>query len=175
MPPQNDSWIYVNLNLKEGPDIVANGEGLPFTAGLFDWVICIEVLEFIVHPEKLISEINRILKPKGKLVLTSPFLYRIHGKPFDLQRFTDEKIKQLLSMHFEIKTLKSQGYFFTVIADFAKCAIAQIKLIALRYAVGLFILPFIPLFRFFDQTRWVHQSDFLTSFTTGYWLIAQKK
>ncbi len=173
-PPSHLSWTYLNLNPHEGVDVVANGEALPMRSSAFDWVVCIEVLEFVQNPDQLASEIYHVLKSGGRLFLTTPFLYRIHTRPHDRQRFTDQKLKELL-FHFKINIIKPQGYFFTVMADFMKSAVAQVRFVGLRYLVALLFLPIILLLRFIDQFQCVRESDFFTSFTTGYFVIAEKK
>jgi SAM-dependent methyltransferase len=40
--------------------------------GGFDRVICTEVLEHVVDPEQLLSQMNRLLKPGGRIVVTLP-------------------------------------------------------------------------------------------------------
>jgi SAM-dependent methyltransferase len=48
-------------------------ERLPFADQSFDLVICAEVLEHLLHaPAQMFYEINRVLKPQGLLVLTTP-------------------------------------------------------------------------------------------------------
>lgn len=49
----------------------AAGEHLPFADGRFDLVVCMDVLEHVQDPEKLISEISRCLKPGGMCQLTA--------------------------------------------------------------------------------------------------------
>jgi 2-polyprenyl-3-methyl-5-hydroxy-6-metoxy-1,4-benzoquinol methylase len=49
----------------------AAGEHLPFADGRFDLVVCMDVLEHVRDPEKLISEISRCLKPGGMCQLTA--------------------------------------------------------------------------------------------------------
>ncbi len=53
-------------------------EPLPFAPGSFDLVVFNEVLEHLrVDPLFVISEINRIIRPEGTLLLTTPNLYAI--------------------------------------------------------------------------------------------------
>ena len=47
-------------------------EPLPYVAGTFDAVFCGETIEHQVDTDWLLSEINRVLKPGGELVLTFP-------------------------------------------------------------------------------------------------------
>ncbi|HEY0377652.1 MAG TPA: class I SAM-dependent methyltransferase [Pyrinomonadaceae bacterium] len=49
----------------------AAGEHLPFADGRFDLIVCMDVLEHVSDPEKLISEISRCLKPGGLCQLTA--------------------------------------------------------------------------------------------------------
>lgn len=52
--------------------MVADGAELPFTQDCFDVVICSEVLEHIEHYEAVLAEIERVLKPEGKLAISVP-------------------------------------------------------------------------------------------------------
>ena len=45
---------------------------LPFHKNSFDFVTMLAVLEHLDHPIEIVKEIERILKPKGKLILTVP-------------------------------------------------------------------------------------------------------
>lgn len=49
--------------------IFADAQNLPFKAKSFNYVTAIEVLEHIPDPDKALSEIRRILKPKGTLII----------------------------------------------------------------------------------------------------------
>ncbi|HKQ54154.1 MAG TPA: class I SAM-dependent methyltransferase [Pyrinomonadaceae bacterium] len=49
----------------------AAGEDLPFADECFDLVICMDVLEHVADPEKLVAEISRCLKPGGLCQLTA--------------------------------------------------------------------------------------------------------
>jgi len=48
---------------------------LPFADGVFDTVICSEILEHILCPDQLLREILRVLKPGGRVILTVPNLH----------------------------------------------------------------------------------------------------
>ena len=51
---------------------VTDARKLPFRDSSFDYVICSEVLEHIIEFEKVIEEINRILKPEGVFSASVP-------------------------------------------------------------------------------------------------------
>lgn len=54
----------------------------------YDFVLCSEVIEHVPRPERVLSEISRVLKPGGTLLLTVPFLARMHEEPYDYYRYT---------------------------------------------------------------------------------------
>ena len=60
----------------------------------FDTVICTDVLEHIYRPELLFSEMTRVLKPNGHLILAVPFLYWVHHNAHDYHRYTHFKLKE---------------------------------------------------------------------------------
>ncbi|HDM10688.1 MAG: SAM-dependent methyltransferase [Deltaproteobacteria bacterium] len=45
---------------------------LPFKDGFFDLVICSEVLEHVLDPGEAVSELSRVLRPGGDLVISVP-------------------------------------------------------------------------------------------------------
>lgn len=76
-------------------DITNNNKDLIFDAK-YDIIICTEVLEHTLNPFSAIAEISRLLKPSGKLVVSVPFNFRIHGPLPDCWRFTEIGLRELL-------------------------------------------------------------------------------
>ncbi len=62
--------------LSSGPGVgfvaAATMEHLPFSDDAFDGIICINVLEHLVEPVLTLRELARVLRPKGRLVLSTP-------------------------------------------------------------------------------------------------------
>ncbi|WP_350016802.1 class I SAM-dependent methyltransferase [Rhodanobacter sp. IGA1.0] len=71
------------------PHVFADAASLPFVDHCFDAVTCLEVLEHVAEPERVMGEISRVLKPGGRAWLSMPFLYPLHDAPFDFQRYTE--------------------------------------------------------------------------------------
>ena len=69
--------------------INADGDSLPFPNDFFDGVFFIFVVEHIADPFPLLSEIKRILKPSGYLILStdSKFYYRYFRIIMELLRY----------------------------------------------------------------------------------------
>jgi 2-polyprenyl-3-methyl-5-hydroxy-6-metoxy-1,4-benzoquinol methylase len=90
--------------------ISANGENLPFKDNQFDAVICLEVIEHIENPGKLLRDIFRVLKKEGKLLISTPNR-SIAGEPtgaYHLKHYTYPELKKLLKKaNFEV--IKSYG------------------------------------------------------------------
>ena len=81
-----------------GPDFVGDitkkNVSIPDT--FFDCILCMDVLEHVLNPFDAISELRRILKDGGYLILSSPLNLRIHGPIPDCWRFTEHGYKSLL-------------------------------------------------------------------------------
>jgi 2-polyprenyl-3-methyl-5-hydroxy-6-metoxy-1,4-benzoquinol methylase len=52
--------------------IIGNGHCVPFGAGTFDVVVCLDTIEHVPHPERLGPEIMRVLRPGGLCMITTP-------------------------------------------------------------------------------------------------------
>jgi SAM-dependent methyltransferase len=61
----------------------------------YEIIVCTEVLEHTLNPFEAANEIYRILKPGGKIFVSTPFNLRIHGPLPDCWRFTEHGLKEL--------------------------------------------------------------------------------
>jgi len=77
-------------------DSLYDGQNLPFASDSFDTIISTQVLEHSFNPDKLLSEIQRVLKPHSYLILTVPFIWDEHEQPYDYARYTSFGIIHLL-------------------------------------------------------------------------------
>jgi SAM-dependent methyltransferase len=78
------------------PDVHFDGRTLPLKSGCADSVLCTQVLEHVFRPVEFVSEIHRILKPGGRLLLTVPFMWDEHEQPFDCARYTSFGLRHML-------------------------------------------------------------------------------
>jgi SAM-dependent methyltransferase len=74
----------------------------------FDLVLCTNVLEHIFDVTPAIKNLNYLLKEKGHLVVSVPFIYPLHDEPKDFWRFTEHALNKLFS-DFKILTIKRTG------------------------------------------------------------------
>lgn len=76
----------------------------------YDLALCLEVLEHVPSTKAALSEIYRILKPGGMLLLSVPFLSRLHNLPHDYYRFTVNGLNVALEeAGFEVVLVKPRG------------------------------------------------------------------
>lgn len=99
--------IGVDIRPGKGVDQLASVYALPFPDNHFDNILCISVLEHLVEPQKAITEMQRVLKKNGKIIVSVPFLFPIHDAPNDYWRFTKYGL-QILFKDWRIIDLKGE-------------------------------------------------------------------
>lgn len=100
----------------ESIDVFYNGETIPFSNEYFDSILCSEVIEHVFNLQDILKELNRVLKPKGKILLTCPFVWTEHEIPHDFARYTRFALKEMLEKNgFEIIAFSKSGSFFSAI------------------------------------------------------------
>jgi SAM-dependent methyltransferase len=179
LPQISGSYITLNIDIKYQPDIVSNAASLPIKTASVDSVLLMEVLEHVLEPELVISEISRVLKEKGYLIFSMPFLFKIHAAPFDFQRYTSSKIENMFQRNnLEIIQLEITGCFFTTMYDLWKTALAKarkhIVIFCILLPLGLLSLIFLRCLVFLERTK-IKTNELIMSYPTGYFVIARKK
>jgi 2-polyprenyl-3-methyl-5-hydroxy-6-metoxy-1,4-benzoquinol methylase len=66
-------------------------EGIPFPDASYDFVFCIEVLEHVPNPFAAVSEINRVLRDGGVLIVSVPNPYHLKEIVWNLFRTPDRQ------------------------------------------------------------------------------------
>ena len=172
--------ICVNISMAKGADIQADAGRLPFAEEQFDVVICSELLEHILDPIAVLQAVQKVLRPKGKLLLSAPFLYRIHADPNDYGRYTNHYWYQILTqLGYERIQINKQGFFFAVLIDFLRQYSNYIHFPRpfgriLRRLISVFLNPIQNWVLRYEQKEKVKENRFITSFTTGFSITAIK-
>jgi len=96
---------------------------LPFEDKSFDTILLSDVLEHIPNPDLLWSELSRVLRDGGKVILNVPFYYWLHEAPHDYYRYTEHALRRFVdNACMKICILESVGGAPEVITDiFSKC------------------------------------------------------
>lgn len=94
-------------------DFFYDGKSLPFTNERFDCIFASEVFEHLFNLTEILPELNRIIKKGGKMLITCPFAWPEHEKPYDYARYTQFALVNILETHgFKILNLDKSGNFF---------------------------------------------------------------
>lgn len=103
-----DKIKFMKKKLPNGFFVMMPGENLEFEDSSFDYALCLEVIEHLPMPEKVISEIARVLKPGGKAAIATPDYSRKHwliaekftpAKVQHINKFTRKSLEQMCRRH----------------------------------------------------------------------------
>lgn len=90
--PPSQVTRYIGLDIPGDhyarPDLYWEGQRIPMADDTVDCALLTEVLEHCPQPERLLTEVHRVLRPGGFLFFTVPFLWPLHDVPFDEYRYT---------------------------------------------------------------------------------------
>ena len=104
-------YIGVDMSLNSYADVIADNHHLPFKNNVFDVIIITEVLEHCDNEYQVISELRRVAKNQALVYLTLPFIFPLHGIPYDFNRFTKYKLKRLFKTDKIILLQESNNIF----------------------------------------------------------------
>lgn len=141
---KNLNFKYVGVDFSKynsEADIICdcNYDKLPFEDNTFDFIILSEVLEHIYNYENCISEAVRVLKKRGMVFITTPFVFPEHGAPYDFHRYTSFFYRKILQEHgINLLFIKKSGSFFTVPLFTFNILLEKMKLKILSYTIILF-------------------------------------
>lgn len=88
--------ITTTVHTSTKADYFYDGDSFPFGNESYDSVILNEVLEHVFNPTVLLTEINRVLTPDGKLLITVPFVWDEHEQPYDFARYSSFGLAHML-------------------------------------------------------------------------------
>jgi SAM-dependent methyltransferase len=157
------SWDYGKL------DAVADLNALPFREASFDACINVVTLEHVREPGCVLGEIERTLRPGGRLLLVVPHEWEVHQSPHDYYRYTRHGVAYLLTKagfaEFDIQPV---GGYFRLISRRLLNGL-QFFPAPLFFVAALFLAPpalVLPWFDSLDRDR---------NFTLGYICTARKR
>lgn len=92
--------------------VVFDATALPMADSSVDAVLALEVLEHTPLPERMLSEVSRVLRGDGLMILTVPFMFGVHDFR-DYFRFTPLGFSTLLARNgLELAAVRQRGGTF---------------------------------------------------------------
>lgn len=109
-------YVGVDVEPREGIDhVIVPGEPWPLADASFDSVLCTQVLEHDSRPDHTLSEISRVLRPGGTVVVTVPFAYNEHARPHDYRRWSAAGAAELVGERFRVVEARREGRVGTLL------------------------------------------------------------
>lgn len=80
----------INLDIQPFAEVDAlvDATALPIRSGSVDAIVSIALLEHVLEPRMVATEIIRLLKPNGVAFIAVPFIQGFHASPHDYHRYT---------------------------------------------------------------------------------------
>jgi len=125
-------------------DYFYDGKKIPFDDESFDSILTFQVFEHIFEPEEFLSEISRVLKPGGHILITVPFIWDEHEIPYDFGRYSSFGIKYLFEknnfqiIEYKKSTVGIECIFQLIISIIEKKIFT--KFVFLNYLMKIFII-----------------------------------
>ncbi|MGB1077479.1 MAG: class I SAM-dependent methyltransferase [Bdellovibrionales bacterium] len=168
---ENADIVQVDIDEERNPDIVASVCDMKmFDDNSVDAIFMIEVLEHVDEPWNAIPELHRILKPGGKLILSTPLMFPLHDEPYDYYRYTKYGLQHLLKQFDQVNIRERNSYVNSIYVLFGRMIYTtNKKMKPLGFVTFLLMLLLLPIFFVISRLYKNHQS------TTGYFTTAQKK
>lgn len=125
-----DRCDYVTVDWTNSPheeatdaDIVSSIDNLPVEDASFDAALATQVLEHVPAPIDVLREAHRILRPGGTLLVTVPFVWEQHERPYDFQRFSSSGVEHALrSAGFDRIEVRARNDYFATLSQLMRNA-----------------------------------------------------
>ncbi|MBI5732655.1 methyltransferase domain-containing protein [Candidatus Jorgensenbacteria bacterium] len=165
-------WVVLDKDNTLQPTIVGDAQVLPFRNDSFDAVKCSELTGYLFEPLKMLREVERILKPGGTAIFTSPYLTPFDFDQHDGIRLTNawwEWAARRVGLY--LGKVEPEGFLLTVLADFEKYWISHWWL-PLRYAA------YVVMFPIYETLFWYEKKfpmpKYFERFTSGFFVLLKK-
>jgi len=112
--PRSDDTTYV-CSLTDMADVPSD---------TYDTILCSEVLEHVDDPRAAAQELSRVLRSEGVVIISVPFLSRLHEEPHDFQRFTEHGLRLLIAQAgLDLESIETTGTVFSFLGHQLSSAI----------------------------------------------------
>jgi SAM-dependent methyltransferase len=173
--PQTKHYC-LDISAQARPHVIADVENLPIVSASVDHVLCDAVLEHVRNPQLAADEIHRVLKNRGHVMASVPFIYPYHDQ-VDYYRFTDTAIRHIFREFSDISVVPLGDYFYAVVLILIGFNFRLLRwltpfLMVLRSVLGAFLSLYDHRARSEDKRRYLR--SFLRS-PIGWYVCCKKE
>ncbi|MDP9262452.1 MAG: class I SAM-dependent methyltransferase [Actinomycetota bacterium] len=125
-------------------DLHGTIDAIPVEDASFDVVLCLQVLEHVPDPAAAVQELRRVVKPGGRVLLSTHGVYPFHPNPDDFWRWTHYGLTHLFRTNAEWASVTVRPGAGTA-ATVAMLVAHTIDLLFKRAGVRVLGVPFVAL------------------------------
>jgi SAM-dependent methyltransferase len=141
LPPGSHA-TGLDVDDRYGMADVVSTDFLPFADESFDLVICTEAFFYVRDQERGVSEMARVLRPGGRVIITVPLVWEYDRSILEY-RYTGPQLAALFEAWHEVEVIENGGYAVSwAMLSGRMLALVQQR-VAGRFGLGL---PLRPLF-----------------------------
>jgi len=100
----NIQLFYCDVNIESTVDLFCDAHELPFVEQVFQGIIITAVLEHVLYPEQVVSELYRVLVEGGLVYSEIPFMQQVHEGAYDFTRYTLSGHRRLMNRFKELSS-----------------------------------------------------------------------
>ena len=129
--------VYSDVDTRATVDLFCDAHDLPFQDESFSGVVASAVLEHVASPDRVATEMHRVLLSGGFLYTEIPFLQQVHEGAYDFTRYTLSGHRRLLNHFEELSSGVVAGPGTTLawaLEHFALCFTPRVLINAVRLA-----------------------------------------
>jgi SAM-dependent methyltransferase len=155
---------------------------MPLKKQSVDVAVLMNLCEHVYHPQTLLSKIRDALKPHGMMILTIPFMLKIHQAPLDFARYTHYALERMATeVGFQVEVI--EGFYDSagMIAETERYfrfwqlpQLSKFKRMLARLSLGSIRLNNFFLQQITGKGKSIHPSQCIYPAPTGYQMVWRK-
>jgi SAM-dependent methyltransferase len=110
--PERSRCTGLDIDDRYGTADVVSRDFLPFPDASFDLVVCVEGFQYVPDPVQGMAEIERVLRPGGRVIITVAFMWQYNRTILE-HRYTGPELAELLRGWDRVEVVENGGHAVT--------------------------------------------------------------